>query len=519
MAAGSRCLHLALSAASGVLLVLAFPRIGHPAWAWVALAPLLLALLRAGSAARGFLCGLVTGVVFFAGTIYWIPRVMEQFGGLPAPLAWAVHVLFVVVLATFVAAFGAAFAVVARRHGPTALLAAPALWVTAELARIHLFTGFPWVLLGYSQTPVLAVAQLASLTGVLGLSALVALVNAVLAFAVEVRGARRTRALAAAAAVVLAAVGFGAWRLHADTLRSAGTPLRVAAVQGNIAQQDKWNPALREDILAAYLELTREAAADGARLVVWPEAATPFAFQNDPQRAEAVRQVARATGAHLLLGTNHTRYEGPPRYYNAAVMVDDTGATTGIYAKQHLVPFGEYVPLRRLLFFVSPLVESVGDFSPGPGPRTLDMDGGPVGAAICYEIIYPDLVRGFVARGSRLLATLTNDAWYGRTAAPYQHFQQATMRAIELGRYLVRAANTGISGVVDPYGRVVASTPLFERRMVAADVRLLEARTLYSRTGDVLAYACMAVSALALWGSVRRREPRSRLPRAGHSLE
>ena len=239
--------------------------------------------------------------------------------------------------------------------------------------------------------------------------------------------------------------------------------------------------------------------------MVWPEAATPFAFQNDPPAGRRVRQVARDTGVHLLLGTNHTRYDGAPRYYNAAVMVDTAGATTGIYAKQHLVPFGEYVPLRRLLFFVSPLVESVGDFSPGPGPRTLSMDGVPVGAAICYEIIYPDLVRGFVTRGSRLLTTLTNDAWYGRTAAPHQHFQQATMRAIELGRYLVRAANTGISGVVDPYGRVVASTPLFERHVLAADVRLLDVRTVYSRTGDVLAYACVVITALALWGSFRRR--------------
>ena len=505
MTAGSRFLHFAFAAASGVLLVLAFPRVGHPALAWIALVPLLLALLRARSAARGFAYGLITGAVFFAGTIYWIPRVMEEYGGLAPPLAWVVHLLLVAVLAAFPAAFGAALAVVARRHGAAALPAAPALWVTAELGRIHLFTGFPWVLLGYSQTPVLPVAQLASLTGVLGLSALVALVNAALAFAVEVRGPRRTRMVAATAAIVLAALGYGAWRLDADALRSAGTPLRVAAVQGNIAQHDKWNPALREDIVAAYLGLTREAAAAGARLVVWPEAATPFAFQNDPLRADAVRQVVRDTGIHLLLGTNHTRYDGPPRYYNAAVMVDAAGATAGIYAKQHLVPFGEYVPLRRLLFFVSPLVESVGDFSPGPGPRTLDMDGAAVGAAICYEIIYPGLVRGFVTRGSRLLATLTNDAWYGRTAAPYQHFQQASMRAIELGRYLVRAANTGISGVVDPYGRVVASTPLFERRVLAADVRLLDARTLYSRTGDVLAYACAVVTALALWGAVRRR--------------
>ena len=505
MIAGSRFLDLAFSATSGVLLALSFPRVGHPAFAWIALAPLLLAVVRARSVAKGFAYGLIAGSVYFGGTIYWISNVMDEYGGMSGALAWIVHLLLVAVLALFVAAFGAGLGFVARRHGPAALHAAPALWVTTELGRIHLFTGFPWVLLGYSQTPVLPIAQLASLVGVLGLSALVALVNASLAYAVVVSGARRTRVVAAAAAIVLAALGFGAWRLQDDALRSAGTPLRAAVVQGNIAQHDKWNPVLRDEIVDAYLDLTRTAAADGARLVVWPEAATPFAFQTDPVRADAIRQVARDTGAHLLVGTTDVRHDGVPRYFNAAVMVDAAGETAGIYHKQHLVPFGEYVPLRRLLFFVSPLVETIGDFSPGPGPRTLSMDGELVGTAICYEIIYPGLVRGFVTRGSRLLATVTNDAWYGRTAAPYQHFQQASMRAIELGRYLVRAANTGISGFVDPYGRVVASTPLFERRVLVADVRLLDARTLYSRTGDIVAYACAAFTALVLWSSGRRR--------------
>ena len=495
---------LALSAASGVLLVLSFPQVGHPACAWIALAPLLLAVLRARSLPRAFACGLLAGAVYFAGTIYWIPRVMVEYGGLAEPLAHVVHLLLVAVLALFPAAFAVGLAIAVRRHGAAALHYAPLLWVTTELGRIYLFTGFPWVLLGYSQTPVLPIAQFASLAGVLGLSALVALVNAELAYAAAVRGPRGVRAVAAAAAVVAVALGFGAWRLHDDTLRSAGEPLRVAALQGNIAQHDKWNPALRGAIMETYLDQTRRVAAEGARLVVWPEAATPFALQNDPLRAEAVRQTARDTGAHLLIGTNHVRYDGPPRHYNAAALVTPAGETAGLYFKQHLVPFGEYVPLRRLLFFVSPLVETVGDFSPGPASRPLPMGSDLVGAAICYEIIYPELVRGFVARGSRLLTTLTNDAWYGRSAAPYQHFQQAAMRAIELGRYLVRSANTGISGVVDPYGRVVASTPLFEPHVLTADVRLLDARTLYSRTGDVLAYACAVATAFILWGSLSR---------------
>ena len=496
-----------LAAASGVLLVFSFPQVGHPAVAWLAVVPLLLAVVRATSVAAAFGQGLLAGAVFFAGTVYWIPRVMIDYGGLPTVTAWGVHLLLVAYLALFPALFAAGTSMAHRRLGAVGLYCAPALWVTTELGRLYLFTGFPWELLGYSQTRVLPIAQLASVAGVLGVSLLVMLVNTSIAFAVTVRDARRRTAVAATAVLLLVTAAYGGWRLQAGTLLERGTTLRVAALQGNIAQDDKWNPVLAERILATYLDLTRSAAADGARLVVWPEAATPFPFEGDPARAASIRAVARDTGTHVLIGTTDVTYDGVPRYYNAAVMVNTDGATVGIYHKHHLVPFGEYVPLRRALFFVSPLVQGVADFSAGPGPSLLTVDGHPVSTAICYEIIYPELVRGFVIQGSRLLTTVTNDAWYGRSAAPYQHFQQATMRAIEQGRFLVRAANTGISGVIDPYGRVVAHTALFEERVVTAEVRLLEDRTLYSRVGDVLAYACV-VAVFVIWGMSRRRGSR-----------
>ena len=496
---------LTLAAVSGALLALSFPHLGHPAVAWIALVPLLVVVVRAPSVLGAFWRGLVAGVVHFAGTLYWIPQVMSEYGGLGGVTSWAVHLLLVAYLALFPGLFAVSVAATYRRLGSVGLLCAPAFWVTTELSRLYLFSGFPWELLGYSQTPMLPVAQLASLVGVLGVSALVVLVNATFAFAVTVADARRWRAVAGTASLVLATVVYGGWRLQASTLLEDGTPLRVAAVQGNVAQQDKWNPVLSDTILNGYLELTRTAVADGARLVVWPEAATPFAFESDPLGTAAIRQLARESGAHLLFGTTHVTRDDGLRYYNAAVMVDDTGATAGVYRKHHLVPFGEYVPLRRALFFVSPLVEAVADFSAGPGPGTLTMDGQLVSTAICYEVIYPGLVRGSVAQGSRLLTTVTNDAWYGRSSAPYQHFQQATMRAIEQGRFLVRAANTGISGVIDPYGRVIESTPLFERRVLTAEVRLLEGRTLYSRTGDLVAYACVVVTGLTLWMSRRRQ--------------
>ena len=500
----SRYVGLALAVVSGTLLSLSFPRFGHPVLAWVSLVPLLMAVTRAQSVSTAFWLGLTTGVTHFALTVYWIPQVMTEYGGLSDITAWLVHFLLLAYLALFPALFAVGIRFAICRFGLVGLYVAPAIWVTTELGRIHLFTGFPWELLGYSQTPVLVVAQLASVVGVLGLSALVVLVNVTFVFAPLATFSLRWRAVGVTTAIIGGTVIFGAWRLHSGALLEHGTPLRVATVQGNIAQHDKWNPMSADRILSTYIKLTREAVSEGARLVVWPEAATPFAFQSDPLGTASILNVARDTGAHLLFGTTEIVEDGGQSYYNAAVMVDDTGGTAGTYRKHHLVPFGEYVPLRRALFFVSPLVETVGDFSKGPGPRVLMMDEQPVSAAICYEIIYPELVRGFVTRGSRLLTTVTNDAWYGRSAAPYQHFQQATMRAIEQGRFLVRAANTGISGVVDPYGRVMARTPLFERRILTVDVRLLEDRTLYSRTGDVFAYGCVVVAVFVLGISFRR---------------
>lgn len=493
------------SVCSGVLLALSFPNAGHPLVAWVALVPLLVAVSLEPVPRRAFGLGLVTGLVHFVGTLYWITQVMVEYGGLALTVAWGVHALLVGYLALYPALFALIISVMCRRLGPVGLLYAPAVWVTTELGRIYLFTGFPWELLGYSQTPVLPIAQVASVVGVLGLSTLVALVNGAVAFAVTTEGPRRWRVLGAAVVLVLASAAFGGWRIQTGTLQDAGTPLRVATVQGNIAQSDKWDPALRDSILTTYVELTRRAARQGAQLIIWPEAATPFAFESDGVRSNAVRALARETGAHLLIGSTAISRDVDVRYYNAAVMIDDRGGTVGVYHKQHLVPFGEYVPLRRLLFFVSPLVEAIGDFSAGTGPHTLPLDGHTVSTAICYEIIYPELVRALVIKGSHLLTTVTNDAWYGRTAAPYQHFQQATMRAIEQGRYLVRAANTGISGVIDPYGRVMVSTPLFETHVITADVRLLEDFTLYARVGDVLAYACAGLTGAVLWVTGRRR--------------
>ena len=206
----------------------------------------------------------------------------------------------------------------------------------------------------------------------------------------------------------------------------------------------------------------------------------------------------------LLVGSDEVK-RLPLRLYNAAHLIGPTGSTEAIYRKMHLVPFGEFIPLKGLLSFVTPIVESLAEFVPGTETVMLPVNGHPTSTSICYEVVYPGLVRDAVLRGSELLTTITNDGWYGRTSAPYQHFELATLRAIEQGRYLARAANTGISGIVDPYGRVTLRSGLFERVALVGEVRLIQERTVYGRFGDVVPWLCLAATVLALLAALGSR--------------
>jgi apolipoprotein N-acyltransferase len=291
----------------------------------------------------------------------------------------------------------------------------------------------------------------------------------------------------------------------AAALTHRGDALRIGLIQGSIAQDEKWDAARAAFILDRYLRLSREAAARGATFLVWPESSTPFYFEEDPAGASAIRHLAIETRTSVLIGSDQVERGTPARYYNAAFLVGPDGRTLAVYRKMHLVPFGEYVPLKRLLFFASPLVEAVSDFSPGGAPVLLPVGGQPVSTSICYEVVYPDLVRRSVLDGARLLTSITNDAWFGWSSAPYQHFEQAAMRAIEQGRYLARSANTGISAIVDPYGRVIARSAMFQPDVIVGDVRLLSGFTVYARIGDVFAWASVALTLLTIVAVVRVR--------------
>jgi apolipoprotein N-acyltransferase len=481
------------------------------------------ALVSARSMRRAFALGVVCGIVYFTGTLYWITFVMVMYGGLQM---W-VAVLVNAALIAYLALFPGVFALIVRRllvsYGRSSLLAAPLVWVTTELGRTYLFTGFPWVLLGYSQTPVLPIAQVSSIFGVYGVSGLVAAVSATLAFAATGRGgddpdsrhsrlvvpgfSRTASAWTPAAVMFAVIIGIAIWgsiRVRSGDLTRTGDAMRVGLIQGNIEQSDKWDEARAATIFRDYIGMTRQAIGAGAELIIWPESSLPYRFEDDPAVAIRLRTLARQARVPILFGSDQIEWRQqnnqrmPVRYFNSAFLVAPDGSTGGVYRKMHLVPFGEYVPLKRIFFFAAPLVEAVSDFAAGDQAVLLPVQGHLISTAICYEIVYPDLVRRFVQGGSELLTTITNDAWFGRTSAPYQHFEQASMRAIEEGRYLVRAANTGVSGIVDPYGRVLAVTRIFQPAVTVGDIRLIRSLTVYGRIGDVFAYACALVTALLL---------------------
>lgn len=485
--------------------------------AWVALVPLLLALTRSGGRPHErrrhpALLGLLTGGLWFFGTLYWTADVLAIFGGVNAVLSWLLCGLLVAYLALYPAAFAWITARVVQAAGLRALALAPCIWVGTEWVRGTLFSGFPWVLLGYSQSGVASVIQTASLLSVHGVSALIVLAGVAVVWLWQ-EGRRALWRSGLSLALVLACVAWGAYRVAEGSLTTTGEPVRVGIVQGNVPQEQKWDPAYRDDILGRYLRLTQDVVRRGATLVLWPESSTPFFLGRDQARTEAIRAAVHDAGIHLVVGSDDVAPEGAP-HYNAAFMIGPNGATDAVYHKMQLVPFGEYIPMRRLLFFAQPLVEGVADFAPGEEMTLLPVGERRLSVAVCYEVVFP--WHGLLAArtGSQLLTTITNDAWYGTTSAPYQHFEQARVRAVETGRYLVRAANTGISAVIDPYGRVVTRTALFETATIVADVRWRTTPTVYLRIGDSFVYACLVITGLAIVISVRTNRG---APRDSHS--
>jgi apolipoprotein N-acyltransferase len=511
---------LVLSAA--VLQVLIFPLPGIYVLSWCALTPLIVALLRArpageleiagvvrlspASPGQAFLLSYVCGILFYAGTCYWIYDTMRHYGGLSAPAAALALFLFCCYLGLYHGLFGLLFGLLAGngRDYRRALATAPFLWVAVELARTRI-TGFPWTLLGIAQVNNAALCRVTQWTGVYGVSFEIALVNIALAAAFLVPREKRTAMLVAALAA--AAV------LQAGSLIEvpAATADRAALlVQSNIPVSVNWTPAYFQQTLSDLTNLSvRSAGSSSAapasaaeiNLVVWPESPAPF-YTNDARFRATLGAMASTTKASVLagmIGTASPRVgEVTSQMFNSAELIDPQGNWTARYDKVHLVPFGEYLPFPSVFSFAGGLTKEVGEFEHGTSRAPLDADGTKLGVFICYESIFPDEVRRFANNGAQVFVNISNDGWYGDSGAYAQHLNQTRMRAIENNRWILSDTNTGVTASIDPWGRVVAKIPRKERATLTAPYALTSVTTFYTRHGDWFAYACAIISMGAL---------------------
>ena len=500
-----------LAGLAGLLSPLCFPDFNLGWLAWIALVPFHLALDGAAPR-RALWLGWLAGFMAFTGIMSWVVTAMHQYGNMPLIASYPVMWLLAGYLGLYVGLYAAAFAWLMKRLPAAAPMGAPCLWVSLELIRAHFLSGLPWMLLGYSQYQWLPIIQIADITSVYGVSFLIVLVNVALAD-LMLWGWRRYHrqppqsipwhAPTAAVCALLASLAYGQIALN-NALRPDAPSLAIGLVQPNIDQAHKWDQAYRRDTLDRYATLTAQAAKD-ADLIIWPEAATPFLFEDEPIYRVEVAVLVHRHGVPLLFGSPALRRypNGRPYLLNSAYLLSPDGSIAGRYDKRHLVPFGEYIPLHSsVLFFLDKLVEGIGDFESGTTPTIFTpvvRPGVPqakISVVICYEVIFPDLVREFVSQGATVMATITNDAWFGDSSAPYQHFAMVVFRAVENRVAFARSANTGISGLIDPSGRIIASTPIFTEQAVTGRLPLRQTLTFYTRYGDVFAYACVIITAL-----------------------
>lgn len=460
-------------------------------------AVLLLALrgLTPGRAAR---VGFLAGWLAHAALLHWAYVVTVTYGhapviaGLLAPFGMALYI------APFIAGFAFVAALLAQRGlaNPFALAAA---WTAFEWLRSWLLTGFTWGGIGYAWHDNALALGLAQLSGVHGVSFIAVLLGA----SVIALPAKRVAAWAGIALVA----GLHAYSaISVASFVGGSRSLRVAVLQGNIDQGVKWTAQAFEDTLLAYEDLSRRAAADGAQLIVWPETAVPAPLAY-PELRDRIAALARELRTPLIVGAVGTDFDAngrPTAFYDSAFVFSHEGVLLDRYDKSHLVPFGEYLPLRPLLGRLIRAVATgatASDVSAGEPPRAIDVplangESIRVGIPICYELIFPDLVRRFAGDGAQLLVGITNDAWYGRTGSPHQFLAMTALRSAETRLPLARAANTGVSALIDGEGHVEARTRIFERHFVVGDVTVREARTFYTKHGEVFAQACAAATVL-----------------------
>ena len=492
---------MSLAVLSAFFLALSFPKFNLEFLAWFAFIPLLFALKQA-SRARAFFLSFSCGLIFWVITVYWLVYVT-----MPGTI------VLVLYLALYFGVFG--LIVRAIPFSWLRLFLLPAIWVLLEYSRSHLLTGFPWALLGYSQYLNLPVIQIADIFGVWGVSFLVVMVNVALYSLIR---EKIIKSSIISLAILIAVWGYGFYRLATPDLKSsAGKSIKISVIQGNIPQELKWYPGARQEIMEKYTMLSRLAAREKPDLIVWPEAAVPVILEEEPAYYEMVSNLAKQVRVPLLFGAVTSR-EG--RYYNSCLMVSPEGEMVGRYDKLHLVPFGEYIPLRTILPFLETIVP-IGDVNPGQEYTlfSVNLPGAghslrsKFGVLICFEDVFPELSRQFAKRGAQFLVNITNDAWYQKSFASYQHFQASVFRAVENRMCLLRSANTGVSGFISPEGRIISLVQDIKARELFVDGFKMQSipgkkgePSIYTRFGDwFIILLCFLIAVIFLFSLRRRR--------------
>lgn len=503
-----------LALCSALFIFLSIPKVDWWPLAWIAFVPVMIALHdagRTGSLARVVLIALAFAFASGVAKVYWIMETVMNYGGLNLPLGLFSMAGVAFVVALYALIFGI-YAARADWKSPLFPLFAAALWTALEYIQTYLFTGFPWELLGYSQHQVLPVIQIANLTGVYGVGFLVMLVNATLAMvfiALRERTAWRAPVIAMTVAwlAVIGTTGYGWWSVSQVRAQEGMTPpVKVAVVQGSKEQGEKWSEALYQRTVDVYRDLTRSILPQAPEFIVFPETAMTFWLESPAWEVynNQVHALTEEAGVPLLTGALGYR-PGENDVYNSAFLLMPGRGIVGTYSKMHLVPFGEYLPMPSLFSFLSGLTGAIGDLTPGDDLAVMPLTGYDmrIGTVICYESIFPDLVRRFPLNGANVLVVMTNDAWFGTSSAPAQHFSKAVLRAVENGTPIIRAANTGISGFISATGAAYGTTPMMVATTTVAEVRPNRGGpTFYTRYGDVFALLCcvLAVVAAALAG-------------------
>jgi apolipoprotein N-acyltransferase len=514
-----------LALVSSGLQILVFPKPNLSFLCWIATAPLLYALLRGrggegelfdseGRSLRpftlwqGFLIAWLSGVVWYAGTCYWIYPVMNGYGKVVAPLAALITAGYCIVMGMHHGVFGLLVVLMARRStvgNRRPLLLAPAFWVAIELFRDRVI-GVPWNPLGGAQIDNIPFARIAQTTGVYGLSFAVMLVNCAFVAALLLYGHRRKNLLISAVAAAIA-LQIGVFARPAPFIATHQAVLMQENVP--LLDQPEWTPRYFDQTISELVKQSVEAQplqpANDPGLIIWPESPAPF-FIADPRLQRWLVAMAQDRNSYLVVGSlGETQEAGREQLLNSALVMDPHGNMVGRYDKIHLVPFGEYVPFQNLLFFASKLTREVGDFARGTQRKVFDLGGTHAGVFICYESVFPDEVREFTANGAQLLINISDDLWYGETGAPAQHLQMARMRAMENHRWILLATNNGTTASIDPFGRVVKQAPRNVRRALVVPFAPQNESTFYSRNGDVFAWACVVISLLAVFARWRYR--------------